>query len=259
MSRYLAWFSCGAASAVAAKMAVDKYGDQCEVLYCDTLKYEHADNRRFMDDVSRWLGREIKILKSEKYSDIYDVFDKTGWLVGPGGARCTTELKKMVRVAYQKPDDTHVFGFTSDETNRVKRFHAENPDLKAIFPLLKSNWDCYIDQSIPENLGITKSGCFKILDEAGIDRPAMYKLGYKNNNCIGCVKGQQGYWNKIRVDFPEVFAKMAAQERKMNAAINKKYVKGERVRVFLDELDPKAGKWTKEPDIECGVLCIHET
>lgn len=31
MKRRLVWFSCGAASAVAAKLAVDKYGDGCEV------------------------------------------------------------------------------------------------------------------------------------------------------------------------------------------------------------------------------------
>ena len=32
-------------------------------------------------------------------------------------------------------------------------------------------------------------------------------MGYNNNNCIGCIKGGMGYWNKIRVDFPEVFEK----------------------------------------------------
>ncbi len=37
----------------------------------------------------------------------------------------------------------------------------------------------------------------------------MYDLGYPNNNCIGCVKGGMGYWNKIRKDFPEVFQKRA--------------------------------------------------
>ena len=50
MSRVLVWFSCGAASAVAAKMSVEKYGDRCEVVYCDTLKYEHSDNLRFLLD-----------------------------------------------------------------------------------------------------------------------------------------------------------------------------------------------------------------
>ena len=32
----------------------------------------------------------------------------------------------------------------------------------------------------------------------------MYDLGYPNNNCIGCIKGGMGYWNRIRKDFPDI-------------------------------------------------------
>ena len=122
---------------------------------------------------------------------------------------CTTELKKNVRKAYQRPDDLHVFGFTYDERHRVDRFYKENPDLAAWFPL--------VDQKI------TKKDCYKWLQDHKIELPMMYRLGYKNNNCIGCVKGQSGYWNKIRRDFPEAFERMAKMERKLNAAINKSY------------------------------------
>jgi hypothetical protein len=248
MQRVLAWFSCGDASAIAAKLACEKYGEQCEVLYCDTFAYEHPDNRRFFSDVQKWLGREIKVLRSEQYTDIYDVFEKTRWLVGIGGARCTTELKKVVRKTYQRPDDIHVFGFTADENHRVVRFRNENPELFAEFPLIDNN--------------VSKVECHARVREAGIEIPAMYKLGYKNNNCIGCVKGQAGYWNKIRRDFPEAFERMAKTERKLNAAICKKEGitdgKRWRKRVFLDELPPDAGRYTAEPDIECGVLCVQE-
>ncbi len=244
MSRKLAWFSCGAASAVASKLAVEKYGHDVEVLYCDTLAYEHPDNMRFMSEVSQWIGKPIKVLKSEKYKDIYDVFDKTGWLVGVGGARCTTELKKNVRREYEQPDDVHIFGFTSDEKHRIDRFNKENPELYAEFILH--------DQKV------SKQDCFNMLNKAEIKLPMMYRLGYKNNNCIGCVKGASGYWNKIRVDFPEYFKKMSEQERKMDVAINKKDVDGKRVRIFLDELPPDMGRYKQELDIECGVLCIHE-
>jgi len=242
--RVLIWFSCGAASAVAAKLAVEKYPD-CEVLYCDTLAYEHDDNQRFMNDVSKWLGKEITLLGSEKYSDIFDVFDKTGWLIGVKGARCTTELKQNVRKAYQQDDDLHIFGLTHDEQSRIDKFIDNNP-------LLDVEW-------ILDDQKITKSDCYRIIQQAGIDLPAMYKLGYNNNNCIGCVKGQAGYWNKIRVDFPDAFERMVKQERKMNVAINKSYAgDGLRKRVFLDELDPSAGRDVPMPDIECGVLCVNE-
>lgn len=239
--RTLCWFSCGAPSAVAAKLTLEKYPD-AEVLYCDTLKYEHPDNRRFLSDVERWLGRPIKLLRSDEYVDIYDVFDRTGWLVGPGGARCTTELKKNVRKEYQRLDDRNIFGFTVEEGKRIERFRRENFEIIAEFPLF--------DQ------GLTKRDCLLRLKKENIEIPMLYKLGYKNNNCIGCVKGGAGYWNKIRVDFPEAFSKMALQERKMDVAINKRYEKGKRIRVFLDELDPTAGRYEIEPDIECGVLCI---
>ena len=243
--RTLIWFSCGAASAVAAKLAVAKYPD-AEVLYCDTLAYEHPDNARFMADVGRWVGKEVTLLKSEKYKDIFDVFDKTGWLIGTGGARCTTELKKNVRKAYERPTDLHIFGMTADEHERIDRFEDQNSDTKVEWVLADA--------------GITKSDCYKMLQQAGIELPEMYKLGYNNNNCIGCVKGQSGYWNKIRIDFPESFDRMAKQERKMNVAINKSYAgDGKRKRVFLDELDPKAGRGVPLPDIECGAICIAPT
>lgn len=241
MSRVLVWFSCGAASAVAAKLAVDKYGDRVEVLYCDTLAFEHPDNRRFMDDVSKWIGAPIKLLHSKEYKDIYDVFRKTGWLVGPGGARCTTELKKIPRKEYQEPDDIQIFGFTREEGKRIARFREENFEVIAEFPLM--------------DMGLSKEDCFASLKHANIELPVMYKLGYKNNNCIGCVKGGIGYWNKIRRDFPEAFDRMAKLERELGATILKDRRGGKAQRLYLDELDPNHGRYDKEPDIECGVVC----
>ena len=230
--RVLVWFSCGAASACAAKITLEAYPD-AEILYCDTLAYEHPDNIRFMKDVERWIGKEIKILKSDKYTDIFDVFDKTGWLVGPGGARCTHELKRSVREHYQSAGDIHVFGFGVDELARIARFERDNPELYLMFPL--------------RDAGMNKQACLNMLMQAGIELPAMYLLGYNTNNCIGCVKGKKGYWNKIRVDFPEYFWRMAKQERKMGIKILKD--------CYLDELDPTAGNYKSEHEIECGPVC----
>lgn len=232
--RVLAWFSCGDASAAASYLALKSHWlDEVEVCYCDTFAYEHPDNRRFFLDVQRWLGVDIKVLSSEKYTDIYDVFAKTRFLRGPNGARCTTELKKNVRKNYQTVDDLHVFGFTADEGNRIERFKKENPELNAEFPLFDA--------------GMDKAACHRLVREAGIELPMMYRLGYHNNNCIGCVKGKKGYWNKIRRDFPDAFWKMAGAERILGFAL----CDG----VFLDELPPDAGRYKDEPSIECGVLC----
>jgi 3'-phosphoadenosine 5'-phosphosulfate sulfotransferase (PAPS reductase)/FAD synthetase len=235
MIRYLSWFSCGNASATAAKLTLDKYINNVEVLYCDTFAFEHPDNKRFFNDVEKMLGIKIKILKSKKYTDIYDVFNKTKFLNGPNGARCTVELKKIPRIEYQTVDDVHIFGYTydSNDIKRAERMMKINFDMKLEFPL--------IDQKF------TKKMCHEFIRSHNIEMPMMYKLGYKNNNCIGCVKGGKGYWNKIRVDFPEVFNKMANLEKELNFAITGKY---------LHRLKPNEGlKHDNSKDMECGMLC----
>lgn len=241
--RYLASFSCGIPSAVAAKLTVQKYGNKALVYYCNTFKYEHPDNVRFFKDVENWLGVKIKVLSSQDYSDIKDVWEKTGWLVGPGGARCTTELKKIPRQEFQEPDDVHIMGFTLEEKKRVKKFKKNNPEI--------------VIENILIDQGMTREKCFEMVRDVGIEEPFMYKQGYKNNNCIGCVKGGMGYWNKIRKDYPEVFKEMAERERKMDVAIcsTKKVGNPDRIRVFLDELQPGRGNYKTERSIECGIYC----
>ena len=105
---------------------------------------------------------------------------------------------------------------------------------------------------------LTKEDCFGILDRVGIELPAMYKLGFRNNNCIGCVKAQNiDYWKRIRKHFPEIFERMAKLERDINWAINRTNKNGERLRVYLDEIeegDPRGA----DPNIQCGLFCMAE-
>ena len=46
------WFSCGAASAVAAKKTIDLYGQDNRIRVVNNpIKEEHEDNQRFLKDV----------------------------------------------------------------------------------------------------------------------------------------------------------------------------------------------------------------
>lgn len=93
-----------------------------------------------------------------------------------------------------------------------------------------------------------------MLWKAGIKQPAMYRMGYNNNNCIGCVKGGMGYWNKIRKDFPEVFAQMAKIERDVGATC----LKDKDGRIFLDELPTWRGDPVEEIIPDCSLICQIE-
>lgn len=240
MTRTLSWFSCGAASAVASKLAIAKYGTDCEVVYCDTSDTEHPDNMRFLHQIEEWLGQSIKVIKSDRYTSVDDVIEKRRYMAGVAGALCTVEMKKMPRFAYQDPDDIHVFGYTSEEQPRIQRIREANPELRLDFTLAEA--------------GLTKRNCWEMLLDVGIELPAMYRLGYKNNNCLGCVKATSSkYWRAIRHDFPEVFEKRVAQSRELNVRLA--YWKGKRV--FLDELPAGYDEKQKNgsEDLSCGPEC----
>ena len=236
--RVVVWFSCGASSAVAAKLAIDKYGERCQLVYCDTLAEEHPDNIRFMSDIEQWLNKKVKIIKSKKYKSLSEVFEKTRFMANIMGARCTTELKKIPRFEFQSSDDVHIFGFTLEEHRRIERFEENNPELITDWILLDK--------------GYSREDCYAALEKAGIDLPVMYKLGYNNNNCIGCVKATSArYWNKIRRDFPEYFELRCKQSREYGFKLTR--YKGKRI--FLDELP--SNYFPKEPrqKISCGPDC----
>lgn len=240
--RLVCWWSAGAASACAAALALRAWDGPKVVAYCASVeKSEHPDNARMLADCERWYGQSIERLYSDKYTDTWDVWARTRWLVGPAGARCTTELKKLVRRAFQQDGDTQVFGFTAEEVDRAANFEANNPEVSCWFPLIER--------------GLRHDDCEALLSAQQIALPAMYLLGYRNNNCIGCVKGGAGYWNKIRVDFPAVFSRMAALERELDVSILRRVVAGQHERLFLDRLPPTMGRYKSEPAVECGVAC----
>ena len=241
--RTVVWFSAGAASAVAAKLTLADTPDAV-IAYTDPGS-EHPDNARFIDDCERWFGAPVLRLRSPKYADTWQVWEERRFLVGPAGALCTAELKKKVRYAFERPDDVQVFGYTAEEQHRADRFREQNPGVDLRTPLIER--------------GLTKDDCLGIIASSGIAMPAMYLLGYRNNNCIGCPKGGIGYWNKIRVDFPDVFARMARLERELDATVLREPVKvdGRRksIPLFLDELDPGRGNHLGEPSFECSLVC----
>lgn len=211
--RIVCWFSCGAASACATKLAIEENNRRENplelVVVSIYLKDEHPDSERFKKECSDWFGQEIIELRNDKYdASVDNVIMSTRYMSGVYGARCTKELKKQVRYDWQKPDDIHVFGMTVDEQDRIDGLLDTEPELELSAPLI--------------DVGMTKIDCFAMLNDVGIDLPEMYKLGYHNNNCIGCLKaGGAGYWNKIRVDFPDVFERRLNQEKMLGVALVK--------------------------------------
>jgi hypothetical protein len=226
----VSWFSAGVSSFIACyleKETIDK------IMYIH-IDDQHEDTMRFLRDCEKALGKKIEILQSP-YKSVGRVIKQFRTTNTIYGAKCTDILKKRVRKEweYGKTDLTYVWGYDFSEQHRAERIKENFPEHQHIFPLIER--------------GLTKEDCHGLCNSLGIKRPKMYDLGYRNNNCIGCVKGGMGYWNKIRKDFPEVFKIRAEQEREVgHSCING---------VYLDELEPDRGRFDDEVLEECSIFC----
>lgn len=231
----IAFFSAGGSSAVATKLLIDEID---RILYTH-IDDQHPDTLRFVKDCEQWFGKPVEMLQSPM-KNVETACLKSGgrgYINGPSGAACTKFLKRKVREDWLKwHEGTPIklmWGFDYGEAHRCERVETTMPDQLHVFPLVDKK--------------LSKTDVHKILTASGIKRPAIYDLGYSNNNCIGCVKGGMGYWNHIRKDFPAVFEARAKMERAIKATC----IKG----VYLDELDPERGRHSPPIVADCGILC----
>lgn len=226
--RIVCWFSCGAASAVAAKVTL-RESPEAVLAYCETGA-EHPDNERFLADCEQWFGKAVTRIRNPEFADTWAVWEKRRYLSGFNGAPCTGELKLAPRLDFQLPSDTHVFGYTADvlDRKRAARMLATYPEMKQRHPLIEA--------------GLTKANVLAIVQGAGIDLPPMYALGFQNNNCIPCVKATSpAYWALIRQHFPAEFDRMAKLSRELGARltiVGREKVDGKvrNIRAFIDEI-----------------------
>lgn len=241
MTRIVCHFSCGAASAVATKLAIEENkrgANHPLIVLNEFIAQEHEDNKRFLLECQEWFGVEIQSISHPKYKgDIYAAFDGEKYVAGVYGAVCTRTLKKELAAKFWQVGDIDVLGYTAEEQERHDDWIDANNERRGLAILIERS--------------LSKSDCLAIVQRAGIALPVMYDLGYEHNNCIGCVKGGMGYWNKIRQDFPVQFLKMADYTRAKGVRLLKR---GEQ-RIYLDELQPGDGNFQTEPKIQCGIFC----
>lgn len=231
------WFSAGISSFVAAYLSKD-----IDKIIYTHIGDQHEDSMRFLHDAEKVLNRTIEITQSN-YKNVDDVIKAVGYIKAPYGAPCTNILKRRVRKEWERKNPgrhVYVWGLDLTERHRAERIAEAMPEHDHEFPL--------IDKML------TKEEAHGLAMRLQIKRPAMYDMGYRNNNCIGCVKGGMGYWNKIRKDFPEAFALRAKRERELEFAI----LKDPNGPIFLDELDPNRGRFEDEVIESCGIMCEIE-
>jgi len=220
----IAWWSGGVRSAVTCKLCIDMFGAECvRVVFIDT-KNEDDDTYRFKAECEQWYGCVIESISSDKHNNIEDIWYDNLTLGLAKGAKCSAELKIVVRQQFTKKNrfSYQAFGYDNGETGRANDMKNNNPHLRPIFPLLMF-W-------------LNKFDCVKYVQSANslflkINLPIPYQLGLENNNCFktGCVQGGIGYWQWMEVNQPDKFDRMAIREHEITD------LKGEPVTICKDQ------------------------
>jgi hypothetical protein len=237
--RTLCWWSTGAASAIMCLLTL-RETPSALIVRCETNN-EDPDNYRFEADVMRRLNRATTILQSDEYNDVWEVWQRERFMSGPHGAPCTREMKVAPRLAFQRPNDVHVFGYTADSLDvaRFERFKENFFELTVRAPLIEA--------------GITKAASLAMVERMGIALPRTYAMGFHNANCMGtgCVKATSpDYWSLYRHHYPENFARTAAFSREIGCRLAR--INDERI--FLDEI-PADWPMTNPIVPACDFLC----
>jgi hypothetical protein len=246
MSRIVCQFSCGAPSAVAAKLTIAHHPDA--VLVNAEIENEDQDNRRFLTDCEKWLGRSVTVLRDTKYgANINTVFRTVGYLKGRGGAACSSRIKRGLLRMFEQPGDVLVLGYTCEEQWRVDKWIDAWPDRPILTPLI--------------DRGLTKEDCKAMVLRAGIEMPKQYQRGYANANCKVCIKGGMAYMRAAREDHPEEFEEVCKSEDLAHA------LHGDQARLFRHRSGPLKGQRfalrelpagradRSEGPPECGLFC----
>jgi hypothetical protein len=227
--RRIRWFSDGTASAVATKLDIEEFGvDAGPVVICDTGA-EDEDNLRFRAECEAWFDCPVEVIKSEKYDDVFDVWQSVRYMSGINGAPCSREMKFVPRLNFERPTDIHVFGYTADPLDKKR---ADRMREGEIIPL------------------------------GGMATP-LIAMGFPNANCLqrGCVKSTSpSYWALFRQRFPERFAATAALSRELGARLvilsRERLPDGRyrNIRGFIDEI-PLDQPTTNPIVPDCDFIC----
>ena len=224
----IAWFSAGVSSAVATKLS------NPDIIFYNHVEDMHPDTERFIRDCEAWFGKKVTRMDSP-VKTVENACRLSACITIPRSfTACTKHLKIRPRQLWESANPgrhTYVWGMDKNETSRMDGLRERMPQYDHEFPLAN----------------MTKAEAHGYLEQAGIKRPAIYAEGYPNGNCIGCIRGGMGYWNKIRREYPGVFENRAKLERLIGHSI----ING----VYLDELAEDRGRKQKIIVAECGAAC----
>lgn len=204
-------FSGGAASYIAAKRQVEKYGkDNVTLLFTDT-RMEDVDLYRFLRDAETVLG--VPVTEQSDGRDVWQVFFDERYLGNSRIDPCSKILKRQQSKKFMAEQDseatTVTLGITWNEKHRLEKMHRFWEPFKLEAPLTEPPY-------------LTKQDMLGEIRADGIEPPGLYEQGFAHNNCGGaCVKAGKGQWAQLYREMPERYLYHEEKEQELREYLGK--------------------------------------
>ena len=227
MTKHIICYSGGHSSALVALEVARRHGTSDMILLNHDMhaSVEHADIKRFKEDVARHLGLPITYANHKDVTlDQFDVcVASRAFKVNNGQELCTSRLKTEPFMAWLKDNanpetDVIYYGFDAGEQHRIQRRSGIMGGLgwKTDYPLI---WT-------------TRK--YKSTEDVGISRPTTYRV-FKHGNCVGCLKAGWQHWYIVYCTRPDIWSKAKWAEDEIGHAIHHD---GDQA-VYLEEMEPR--------------------
>jgi hypothetical protein len=238
--KHIVALSGGESSAAVAVMMMQSK----PILYFNDTKWEHSDLYRYIADVQKYTGLEL-VNDSDGRSPA-DVARDEHALPNNRMPFCSARLKAARLQKYAKSGDVVYFGIGSHEIHRAARIRTiyTPKGIGTEFPLIDK--------------GMDSSGSSEIMRVTGIEKPALYSLGFEHNNCNGgCVRQGAKQWRHLLRVLPEIYAERESLEQEFSPYTFLKDISLKRLREIEEsqgEFDYADDGWAGECIGMCGSM-----
>jgi 3'-phosphoadenosine 5'-phosphosulfate sulfotransferase (PAPS reductase)/FAD synthetase len=224
---YIMSLSGGVSSAVAADLAIKRYGRKKVYLWFADTSFEDADLYRFVDDcMGRWGGKlhtycdgrtpeqvaeDKRLIPNQKIAPCTHVlkiapFTKWLWRV----PRPVTVLLGLSWSEMHRIDQRRFWSKRTGKWKPPTGYQSKIPGVYEDFPLL---WKPIVYHPFQY-----------VEQEMNIPIPRLYKIGFDHNNCKGeCFRQSIANWMLLRDERPKEFLRKAHWELKQQGELKTEY------------------------------------
>lgn len=236
-------FSGGAASYVAAKRVIEKFGrENVTLLFADT-RTEDESLYEFVAQAEKVLGMKVVIpLPQTRYQnvkDIWDVFFGERMIAKNGVGVCTKNLKRIPCDNWIKqnfPDPATVINWVGIDIWERHRLEGD----KRTPGLAKKKLPYIYKSPLLEKPYLMKKDMLEIVKADGLDAPTLYEYGFEHANCGGfCVKAGHAHFRNLLKHLPERYAYHERREQEFREFI------GKDVSILFDQIPDPNGALDK--------------